>query len=69
MSLLAAETRRANWSYDSGNPGFYVVNRYTGRAVAGPFDSEAEAEAEKQRRDERWPDMPSTDLVIARRNV
>lgn len=47
-----AATQRA---YKAGERGYYVCNRRTGIAVAGPFYQEAKAVQEAQRRDREVP--------------
>lgn len=51
---MAGETR-ADWAWTQRHRGFYVVNKVSRLAVAGPFDTAEGAFGEKAERDQRWP--------------
>lgn len=52
---MSNETK-ADRAYVALEPGWYVVNHETDRAVAGPFTEPLAAHNEKDRRNARWPD-------------
>lgn len=65
---MASEARADNL-YHQREAGWYVVNRATNRAVAGPLSSEEAAEDEKWRRDTKWKVGPDDLIVMAVQGV
>jgi hypothetical protein len=67
VAMNVARIGRAWRAYRDRVPGFYVVNRETGIAVAGPFSDEERARERKTHIDAPYVELPGSDVLHVER--